>query len=176
MGPEAGRGKPGGGVGAEGGSTGDGAGFFKKSLAACRGTAPAAGTDWRRRLYQQIEEEVKTETQLTVRTMCQRAGVCGAGFYRMGTANRPAQQDTALREEMQKIALEWPSYGSRRITAELRRGGWEANRKRVQRLLREDNLLCLRKRQFVVTDRKSTRLNSSHLVISYAVFCLKKKK
>src|SRR5256885_9419927 len=28
----------------------------------------------------------------------------------------------------------------------------------------------------VFTDRKSTRLNSSHLVISYAVFCLKKKK
>src|SRR5699024_11397424 len=29
--------------------------------------------------------------------------------------------------------------------------------------------------QFVVTDRKSTRLNSSHVSISYAVFCLKKK-
>src|SRR3989454_4191664 len=29
---------------------------------------------------------------------------------------------------------------------------------------------------FVASDRKSTRLNSSHLVISYAVFCLKKKK
>src|SRR5256885_8846550 len=28
----------------------------------------------------------------------------------------------------------------------------------------------------VIKDRKSTRLNSSHLVISYAVFCLKKKK
>src|SRR2546426_3928157 len=28
----------------------------------------------------------------------------------------------------------------------------------------------------LLTDRKSTRLNSSHLVISYAVFCLKKKK
>src|SRR2546426_2952720 len=28
----------------------------------------------------------------------------------------------------------------------------------------------------IFTDRKSTRLNSSHLVISYAVFCLKKKK
>src|SRR2546426_8221418 len=28
----------------------------------------------------------------------------------------------------------------------------------------------------VLQDRKSTRLNSSHLVISYAVFCLKKKK
>src|SRR5256885_9037880 len=31
-------------------------------------------------------------------------------------------------------------------------------------------------RQRVTADRKSTRLNSSHLVISYAVFCLKKKK
>src|ERR1022692_5068426 len=29
---------------------------------------------------------------------------------------------------------------------------------------------------YAITDRKSTRLNSSHLVISYAVFCLKKKK
>src|SRR2546426_5715475 len=28
----------------------------------------------------------------------------------------------------------------------------------------------------IIRDRKSTRLNSSHLVISYAVFCLKKKK
>src|SRR2546426_7424215 len=31
-------------------------------------------------------------------------------------------------------------------------------------------------KQFFTADRKSTRLNSSHLVISYAVFCLKKKK
>src|SRR5258705_8340231 len=30
--------------------------------------------------------------------------------------------------------------------------------------------------QYFMTDRKSTRLNSSHLGISYAVFCLKKKK
>src|ERR1022692_5104268 len=33
-----------------------------------------------------------------------------------------------------------------------------------------------KRRRFPRTDRKSTRLNSSHLVISYAVFCLKKKK
>src|SRR5256885_7199660 len=32
------------------------------------------------------------------------------------------------------------------------------------------------KEQVLDVDRKSTRLNSSHLVISYAVFCLKKKK
>src|SRR5256885_17260762 len=34
----------------------------------------------------------------------------------------------------------------------------------------------VRKRSDLEKDRKSTRLNSSHLVISYAVFCLKKKK
>src|SRR5256885_13232676 len=36
------------------------------------------------------------------------------------------------------------------------------------------DLKCFRR--FAIGDRKSTRLNSSHLVISYAVFCLKKKK
>jgi transposase InsO family protein len=49
------------------------------------------------------------------------------------------------------MALEWPSYGRRRITAELRRRGGTVNPKRVYRLMREDNLLCVRKRKFVLT-------------------------
>ena len=61
-----------------------------------------------------------------------------------------------LRDAIQRIALEWPSYGRPRITAELRRRGWTVNPKRVYRLLREDNLLCVRKRKFVVTT------NSNH--------------
>jgi putative transposase len=56
-----------------------------------------------------------------------------------------------LRDAIQRIALEWPSYGRPRITAALRREGWTVNPKRVYRLLREDNLLCIRKRKFVVT-------------------------
>ena len=56
-----------------------------------------------------------------------------------------------MRDVIQRIALEWPSYGRPRITAELRRRGWTVNAKRVHRLLREDNLLCVRKRKFVVT-------------------------
>ncbi len=56
-----------------------------------------------------------------------------------------------LRDAIQRIALEWPSYGRPRITAELRRRGWKINPKRVYRLMREDNLLCVRKRRFVVT-------------------------
>ena len=56
-----------------------------------------------------------------------------------------------LRDAIQRIALEWPSYGRPRITAELRRRGWTVNPKRVYRLMREDNLLCVRKRKFVIT-------------------------
>jgi putative transposase len=57
-----------------------------------------------------------------------------------------------VRDEMQRIALEFPCYGSRRMAAELQRRGQKVNRKRVQRLMREDNLLCLRKREFVITN------------------------
>jgi transposase InsO family protein len=63
-----------------------------------------------------------------------------------------------LRDAMQRIAVEWPSYGRPRITAELRRRGWRVNPKRVYRLMREDNLLCVRRRKFVVTtDSNHTR-------------------
>jgi putative transposase len=59
--------------------------------------------------------------------------------------------DMDLRDEIQRIALEWPCYGRRRMTGELRRRGWTVNPKRVRRIMREDNLLCLRRRKFVVT-------------------------
>src|ERR1019366_524710 len=123
--------------------------FFKASLAACGTTAPAAGCQWRRTVYQQVEREVKTGTQLAIRRMCRLTGVSRAGFYRRGVRTRSASVE--LRDQVQRVALEWPTYGSRRITAELRRDGLSVNRKRVQRLMREDNLLCLRKRKFVAT-------------------------
>jgi transposase InsO family protein len=56
-----------------------------------------------------------------------------------------------LRDAIQRLALEWPCYGRPRITHELRRQGWTVNPKRVYRLMREDNLLCVRRRKFVVT-------------------------
>jgi len=56
-----------------------------------------------------------------------------------------------LRDAIQKLAVEMPAYGYRRITAALRREGWVVNHKRVLRLMRADNLLCLRRRAFVRT-------------------------
>ena len=88
---------------------------------------------------------------MSVTRMCEVAGFCRAGYYRFLDPTEPAPADMDVRHEIQKIALEWPSYGSRRIQRELKARGWEVNRKRVQRLMQEDNLLCVVKRKFVVT-------------------------
>ena len=63
-----------------------------------------------------------------------------------------------LRDAIQKIALKMPAYGYRRVTAELRRQGGTVNHKRVLRIMREDNLLCLRRRKFVVTTDSKHKL------------------
>lgn len=95
---------------------------------------------------------MKADRGLTIARMVELSGASRAGFYRYEdeVAVRP-DRDMDLRDAIQRIALEWPSYGRPRITAALRREGWVVNPKRVYRLLREDNLLCLRKRKFVVT-------------------------
>ena len=83
--------------------------------------------------------------------MCTLAGVSRAGFYRFPPDPAGPDRNMKLRDAMQRIALEFPSYGWPRMTAELRRRGWAVNHKRVYRLMRQDNLLCLRRRKFVVT-------------------------
>ena len=63
-----------------------------------------------------------------------------------------------LRSAIQKVALEWPAYGYRRVHRELIRRGWRVNHKRVLRLMRADNLLCLRKRKFIWTTNSKHEL------------------
>jgi transposase InsO family protein len=84
--------------------------------------------------------------------MVELGRVSRPGFYRFLRGSPAATHDDMdLRDAIQRIALAWPSYGRPRITAELRRRGWVVNPKRVYRLMRQDNLLCVRKRKFVVT-------------------------
>ncbi len=83
--------------------------------------------------------------------MCALAGVSRAGFYRLPPDPPRPDPDLELRDALQRIALEFPSYGWPGMTAEFKRRGWAVNHKRVYRLMREDNLLCLRRRKFVVT-------------------------
>ena len=83
--------------------------------------------------------------------LCQMTGLSRAGFYRSRLPRQATPVEMEIRDEMQKIAVESPAYGYRRITAELQRRGLDINHKRVLGMMREDNLLCVRRRSFVVT-------------------------
>ncbi len=83
--------------------------------------------------------------------MVELGGVSRAGFYRGEESSARAERDMDLRDAIQRIALKWPYYGRPRITAELKRQGWKVGPNRVRRIMREDNLLCVRQRKFVVT-------------------------
>ena len=91
----------------------------------------------------------ETQGDPTIRRLCQLGGVSRAGYYRHFEDHAPARADTELRDAIQRLSLAHRHYGYRRITAQLRREGWITNAKRVLRLMREDNLLCLRTRPFV---------------------------
>jgi putative transposase len=86
-----------------------------------------------------------------VNQLCQAAGVSRAGYYRFLLRPYLQEADMDLRSQMQRIALQWPAYGYRRVHVELRNQGWEVNHKRVLRLMRVDNLLCWRRRKFILT-------------------------
>src|SRR5258708_942 len=89
---------------------------------------------------------------LRIERMCQLAQVSRAGFYRCLKGRAGIKEEMELRSEIQAIAVEHRRrYGYRRITAELRRRGMLVNHKRVARLMREDNLLAVQPRAFVVT-------------------------
>ena len=89
---------------------------------------------------------------LRIERMCQLAQVSRAGFYRSWQEAQPVEEEMMVRAEIQQIALAHRRrYGYRRITAELRRRGLLVNHKRVVRLMREDNLLAIQPRAFVVT-------------------------
>jgi len=88
---------------------------------------------------------------MTISRMCDLGHVSRAGLYRFDPGREQPDNDLELRSAIQRIALEFPCYGRPRITEELNRRGWKINHKRVARILREDNLLCLCRKKFVTT-------------------------
>jgi transposase InsO family protein len=91
----------------------------------------------------------RPQGELTVERMCALAGVGRSGYYRHWKRAAPREEETAVRDLIQQVALENRFYGYRRIARELFNRGFVVNRKRVLRLMRRDNLLCLRRRPFV---------------------------
>ena len=93
-----------------------------------------------------------------MKALCQMTGLNRAGFYRSRLPRQATPMEMEIRDEMQKIAVESPAYGYRRMTQELQRRGFEVNHKRVLRMMREDNLLCVRRRACVVTTDSTHKL------------------
>jgi putative transposase len=106
------------------------------------------------------ETFAQEEISCSISSLCRAIGLSRSTYYRYRCPSKESgasdiasdlASDLALRDSIQQIALEMPSYGYRRITKELHRWGVVVNHKRVLRLMRQDNLLCLRKKRFVVS-------------------------
>jgi putative transposase len=88
---------------------------------------------------------------LTIRELCESTQVSRASYYRSWRRHAPKEEEIALRDAIQRLALKDRHRGYRRTAEFLKRDGWVVNHKRVLRLMREDNLLSIRRRRFVVT-------------------------
>jgi putative transposase len=103
-------------------------------------------------LRQEVKERPTAERAL--RALGEAVGLSRSTISRQlrsAPAPKTAEKDMERRVEIHKVALEMRAYGYRPITEELHRRDQIINHKVVLRLLREDNLLCLRQRAFVST-------------------------
>ena len=125
--------------------------FFKGALQKVEARRQRSGS-WREGIYDQIRDVMSLQGSLSIERMCQLARVSRAGFYRSLQEQHRWRKTWKCESAIQQIAVEHRRrYGYRRITAELRRRGMLVNHKRVLRIMREDNLLAVQPRAFVVT-------------------------
>jgi putative transposase len=78
-----------------------------------------------------------------VSVVCGALGCARSSYYYQS----PPVDEAELKVALESVAGQWPTYGSRRLTAQLRRQGWAVNRKRVSRLMQEMGLQVKRTRK-----------------------------
>ena len=98
-----------------------------------------------------IERVREEHPGMSIERLCSVMGVSRSWYYARPFATEQAKKDVELREAIERIVLEFPGYGYRRVTAALKREGWNVNHKRVLGVMREESLLCQLKRRFVPT-------------------------
>jgi len=108
----------------------------------------------------QKELEERPTAERALRSLGEAVGLSRSTIFRHlhSSAASVSQHEVELRGQIQSVALEMRAYGYRPITKELQRRGVLVNHKRVLRLLRQDNLLCLRRQAFVRTTDSSHSL------------------
>jgi len=96
-----------------------------------------------------IRQHCSFNDSLTISDAARLLNINRFGYYKWLQSNGPdpvlIRYEMEIKDEMQKIAVEFPRYGYRRMTIELYNRGFHANHKRVLRMMQEDNLLCARK-------------------------------
>lgn len=102
-------------------------------------------------------QQMVIEQRGSISRLCELAGLPRRRYYRR-RSTAIGEDNLDLRDQIQRVAVKWPSYGYRRITRELARRGIAVNHKLVLRLMRTDNLLCLRKKRFVTTTDSNHKL------------------
>jgi putative transposase len=96
-----------------------------------------------------IEEALTGYPRIALKELCELFGVSRSWYYeRPSCSEEKAHRDLELRDAIERIVLEFPGYGYRRVTEALRRQGWRINRKKVLRVMREESLLCQLRRRF----------------------------
>ncbi len=98
-----------------------------------------------------IEQAHHEHPEVSIERLCDLMGVSRSWYYERPCAEQRARKDVALRDAIERIVLQFPGYGYRRVTAALKREGFSVNHKRVLRVMREESLLCQLQRRFVPT-------------------------
>ena len=86
-----------------------------------------------------------------IRQLCEILEVSRSWYYEQQSRPETSEADVELRDTIERIILDFPGYGYRRVTHALKRIGWIVNHKRVLRIMRDESLLCQLKRHFVHT-------------------------
>ena len=94
---------------------------------------------------------MQSQGGLSIQRMCELGTVSRASFYRHWEQKAPTEAEMALRDVIQRMAVGHRFYGYRRIAVLVQREGYEVGTKKVRRLMKEDNLLAVRRRKFIST-------------------------
>ena len=94
---------------------------------------------------------MQSQGALSILRMCDLATVSRASFYRHWEKKAPTEAEMALRDAIQRMAVAHRFYGYRRVAVLVQREGYDVGAKKVRRLMKEDNLLAVRRRRFIAT-------------------------
>lgn len=104
-----------------------------------------------------IDDAMAMFPALPMTRLCTLFGISRSGYYAYRGRNTDEEREVLLRDAIERLVLDFPGYGYRRVTRQLQRDGWNVNHKRVLRVMREESLLCQLKKRFVTTT------NSGHM-------------